>query len=148
VRRFAGFFNDPTAIDPQTGQPLYPPPAPPQPPPDPKLLAAQARAQVDQASAFHKAQLDQQQAQNDTIHQQVKIQAEFELAKLSAGLDARIALLETHLKTLGEAQKMQHVKDQHQIDVAEAALGMAASAANHQAKMRQNSNNGEQSDVR
>jgi hypothetical protein len=120
------FFNDPTAINPQTGQLLLPPPAPPQPPPDPKLLAAQARAQVDQASAAYKAQLDQQQAQNDTIHQQIEIQAEIELAKLRAGLDARIALLETHLKTLGEAQKMQRAKEQHQIDVAEAALGMAA----------------------
>jgi hypothetical protein len=141
------FFNDPTAINPQTGQLLLPPPAPPQPPPDPKLLAAQARAQVDQASAAYKAQLDQQQAQNDTIHQQIEIQAEIELAKLRAGLDARIALLETHLKTLGEAQKMQRAKEQHQIDVAEAALGMAASAASHHSKMRQNSNNGERSNV-
>jgi len=45
------FFNDPTAVDPQTGQLLNPPPAPPAPPPDPKLLAAQARAQLDQATA-------------------------------------------------------------------------------------------------
>lgn len=45
------FFNDPSAIDPQTGQLLYPPPAPPLPPPDPKLLAVQARAQVDAAIA-------------------------------------------------------------------------------------------------
>jgi hypothetical protein len=72
---------------------------------------------------------------------------EIELAKLRAGLDARSALLETHLKTLGEAQKMPHAKEQHQIDVAEAALCQAASAASDQAKMRQNSNNGERSDV-
>jgi hypothetical protein len=140
------FFNDPTAINPQTGQLLHPPPAPPQPPPDPKLLAAQARAQVDQVSAAHKAQLDQQQAQNDTIHQQIKIQAEIELAKLRAGLDARIAPLETHLKALTEAQKMQHAKEQHQMDVAEAALGIAASAASHQAKIHR-SNEGERFDV-
>jgi hypothetical protein len=34
------FFNDPSAINPQTGQLLHPPPAPPSPQPDPKLLAA------------------------------------------------------------------------------------------------------------
>src|SRR5229473_1245544 len=32
------FFSDPTAINPQTGQLLNPPPAPPAPPPDPKLM--------------------------------------------------------------------------------------------------------------
>jgi hypothetical protein len=101
------FFNDPTAINPQTGQPLYPPPAPPQPPPDPKLLAVQARAQVDQASALHKAQLDQQQAQNAAIHLQVKTQGEIELAKIRAALDAKMALLETHLKAAIEAGKAQ-----------------------------------------
>ena len=67
------FFNDPTAVNPQTGQLLHPPPAPPAPPPDPKLLAMQARAQADQAAAAHKAQIEQQKAQNDAIHQQVKI---------------------------------------------------------------------------
>jgi hypothetical protein len=51
------FFNDPSAINPQTGQLLYPPLAPPSPPPDPKLLAAQARAQTDAVIAAHQAQL-------------------------------------------------------------------------------------------
>src|SRR5215813_5105020 len=49
----APFFNDPAAINPQTGQLLHPPPTPPAPPPDPKLLAVQARAQVDAAIAGH-----------------------------------------------------------------------------------------------
>jgi hypothetical protein len=107
------FFNDPTAINPQTGQLMHPPPAPPQPPPDPKLLAAQARAQTEQAMAAHKAQLAQQQAQNDAIHQQVKLQAELELAKIKTGLDAKIALLDAHLKSLAEAQKLQHTQAKH-----------------------------------
>jgi hypothetical protein len=134
------FFNDPAAINPQTGQLLHPPPAPPQPPPappDPKLLAAQARAQLDQAAAIHKAQLDRQQAQNDAIHQQVKIQAEIELAKIKAGLDAKLSLLDAHLKALTATQKMQHAQDQHRVDVAEAALGMATTAASHDAKRQQ-----------
>jgi hypothetical protein len=124
------FFSDPTAINPQTGQLLHPPPAPPQPPPDPKLMAAQAKAQADQATAAHKAQLAQQQAQNDTIHQQVKIQAEIELAKIKAGLDARITMLDAHLKAPSEAQEMQHAQTAHNMDVAEAALGMATAATN------------------
>jgi hypothetical protein len=123
------FFTDPTAINPQTGQLLHPPPQPPAPPPDPKLLAVQARAQIDQAMAAHKAQLAQQQAQNDAIHQQVKIQAEIELAKIKTGLDARIAMLDAHLKSVIEAQKMQRAQAAHEMEVAEAALGMATAAA-------------------
>jgi len=123
------FFNDPTAIDSQTGRLLHPPPAPPTPPPDPKLLAAQAQAQIDQATAAHKAQLAQQQAQNDAVHQQVKIRAEIELARIKAGLDAKIALLDAHLNALADAQKMQHKQAQHEMDVVETALGMAATKA-------------------
>jgi hypothetical protein len=92
------FFNDPAAINPQTGQLLHPPPAPPAPPPDPKLLAAQARAQTEQAIATHKAQIEQQQAQNAAIHLQVKAQTEAELARLKADLDARLKILDAHIK--------------------------------------------------
>jgi len=101
------FFNDPTAINPQTGQLLHPPPAPPTPPPDPKLLALQARVQADQAQAAHQAQIAQQKAQNDAIHLQVKAQAEIQLASIKADLDAKMALLDAHLKATTEAQKMQ-----------------------------------------
>ncbi|WP_298255855.1 hypothetical protein [Bradyrhizobium sp.] len=51
------FFNDPSAINPQTGQLLNRPPSSPTPPPDPKLLSAQARAQIDAATSAHQAQL-------------------------------------------------------------------------------------------
>jgi len=92
----APFFNDPAAINPQTGQLLHPPPTPPAAPPDPKLLAVQARTQ-----------LDQQRAQNDAIHLQVKTQGEIELAKIKAALDAKMTLLEAHLKAAIEAGKVQ-----------------------------------------
>jgi hypothetical protein len=112
------FFNDPTAVNPQTGQLLHPPPAPPPPPPpDPRLLALQARAQAEQ----HKMQAD-------AIHQQVKVQAEIELAKIKAELDAKMKVLETHLKAATEQQKMQHTRARHDMEVAEAALGIAAAA--------------------
>jgi hypothetical protein len=99
------FFCDPAAINPQTGQLLHPLPAPPAPPPDPKLLAVQARAQADQAAAAHKAQLEQQKAQNDAIHQQIKLRAEIGLAKIKAELDAKMVLMDAHLKAATEAQK-------------------------------------------
>jgi hypothetical protein len=100
------FFNDPSAINPQTGQLLHPPAPPPAPPPDPKLLQIQAKAQTDQATAAHQAQIAQQKAQNDAIHLQVKAQAEIELARIKADLDAKMALFDAHLKAT-EAQKMQ-----------------------------------------
>jgi hypothetical protein len=131
------FFCDPTAINPQTGQLLHPPVPPPAPPPDPKLLAMQARAQADQAAGAHKAQIEQQKAQNDAIHQQVKAEAEIQLAKIKADLDARMALLDAHLKAATEAQKMQHAQARHEMDVAEAALGMAATARGHDTRMQQ-----------
>jgi hypothetical protein len=123
------FFSDPAAVDPQTGRLLHPPPAPPQPPPDPKLLAVQARVQTEQAIAAHKAQLAQQQAHNDLVHQQVKMQAEIELAKIKAGLDAKIAVLDAHLKTMGETQKREQAQAAHEMKIAEAALGLAAKSA-------------------
>jgi hypothetical protein len=70
-------------------------------------LAVQARAQVDAALAAHQAQLQQQKAQNDAIHLQVKTQGEIELAKIKAALDAKMTVLETHLKAAIEAGKMQ-----------------------------------------
>jgi hypothetical protein len=101
------FFNDPDAINPQTGQLLHPPPAPPAPPPDPKLLLAQAKAQADQVLTTHQAQLAQQKAQNDAIHQQVKTQTEIQLAKVKAELDAKMAVLDAHLKVATDARDLQ-----------------------------------------
>jgi hypothetical protein len=102
------FFNDPAAINPQTGQLLHPAPAPPSPPPDPKLIAAQARAQIDAATSAHKAQLAQQNAQNEAIHLRVKTQSEIALAKVKADLDAKLSVLDAHLKVatgVGIAQR-------------------------------------------
>ncbi|WP_244611841.1 portal protein [Bradyrhizobium amphicarpaeae] len=101
------FFNDPTAVNPQTGQLLNPPPAPPQAPPDPKLMALQARVQADQLAAAHRVQIERERAQADAIHLQVKTQGEIELAKIKAALDAKMTVLETHLKAAIEAGKVQ-----------------------------------------
>lgn len=101
------FFNDPTAVNPQTGQLLNPPPAPPQAPPDPKLMALQARMQADQLATAHRVQIEREKAQADAIHLQVKTQGEIELAKIKAALDAKMTVLETHLKAVIEAGKAQ-----------------------------------------
>ncbi|WP_249158913.1 portal protein [Bradyrhizobium jicamae] len=99
------FFNDPTAVDPQTGQLLHPSPMSPSPPPDPRLLALQAKAQADQLAVAHRAQVEQQKAQADAIHQKLKAEAEIELAKIKAELDAQIKVFDAHLKAATEAQK-------------------------------------------
>ncbi|WP_375775792.1 hypothetical protein ACE103_28640 [Bradyrhizobium sp. ma5] len=99
------FFNDPTAVNPQTGQLLYPPPTPPAPPPDPRVLALQAKAQADQLAVAHRAQIEQQKAQADAIHQKLKAKAEIELAKIKAELDAQIKVFDAHLKAATEARK-------------------------------------------
>lgn len=130
------FFNDPTVLNPQTGQLLHPPPAAPSAPPDPQLSALQAKLQADQLAAAHKAQIELQKAQSDAVHQQLKAQAEIELAKIRADLDAKIKVLDAHLKAATGAQKMQHAQAQHEMDVAEAALGIAAAAASHELKTK------------
>ena len=140
------FFNDPTAVNPQTGQLVHPPPAPLTPPPDPKLLALQARAQADQLAAAHRAQAEQQRMQADAIHQQVKMQAEIELAKIKAELDAKMKVLDAHLTAANERQKMLHAQAQHEMEVTEAALGIAAAAASRDAKTQVN-NGKDKSDV-
>ncbi|WFU53876.1 hypothetical protein QA639_30045 [Bradyrhizobium pachyrhizi] len=103
------FFNDPTAVNPQTGQLLHPPPAPPSPPPDPRVLALQARAQADQLAVVHRAQVEQQKAQADAIHQKLKAEAEIELAKIKAELDAQIKVFDAHLKAATEARKSERI---------------------------------------
>jgi hypothetical protein len=70
-------------------------------------LPKSSQAQVDAALAAHQAQLQQQKAQNDAIHLQVKTQGEIELAKIKAALDAKMTVLETHLKAAIEAGKVQ-----------------------------------------
>jgi hypothetical protein len=132
------FLNDPSAVNPQTGQPLHPPVPPP---PDPKLQVAQLKAQTDQAANQQEAQLDQQKAQSDAMHQQIKMQADIEVAKVKAELDARIAIIEAHLKAVEAEQKMRMAQQQHHLDTAGKVVDIVATAHQHDTKMEQ----GEQS---
>jgi hypothetical protein len=115
------FFKDPTQINPQTGQLANPPPAAPV---DPKVQAIQAKAQADQQSA-----------QRDAVHQQVKMQAEIELARIKAALDAKSALLDAHLKAAGEARAAHHDNQLHRLQLAGDVAGIIAQAHAHNTDM-------------
>jgi hypothetical protein len=127
------FFKDPDAKGPD-GQLLNPPPPPPV---DPKVQAAQAKAQADQATAAHKAEIEQQKAQTDAAHQQMKAQADIAIANVKADLDAKIAILDAHLKAVQADQKMQHTQQQHKADMAGKMVDIAVTAHAHDTKMEQ-----------
>jgi hypothetical protein len=118
------FFNDPQAKDPQTGKPMHPPPPPT---PDPKVLAIQEQAKSDQAELAMKAQLDQQKAKDAAA-----------LAQVKAELDAKIKVLELHMKAIEMERKAAADHQQHRAKVAETIVGMAATAAAHDQKMEHN----------
>lgn len=118
------FFNDPMAKDPQTGQLLHPPVAPP---PDPKVMAIQAQAQNDQQELAMKAQLDKQKAQDAAA-----------LAQSKAEIDAKIKVMEAHLKAVEAERKLQGDAAKHHMDMQATVLDMAATAHAHDAKIAQN----------
>ena len=149
------FFKDPDAKGPD-GQPLNPPPPPR---PDPKVAAiqakaevdkqtAQTKAQLDQAKASHQAQLDQQSAQNDLIHQQVSAQVQQSVAQMKAELDAKLKILDAHIKAASAVQAARHTehahaatlhheRERHHMDMASGALDLIASTHAHAASMEQ-----------
>lgn len=116
------FFNDPDAKDPQTGQPLHPPPQP-QPPESVQVAQIKAQtdkekmgvqAQIDERADNRKAGIEQVQAQADIATQDRKTQAEIYQMELDYKLKERLALLEFGLKEREDARKA----EQHQQDMA------------------------------
>jgi hypothetical protein len=115
------FFNDPDAMDPKTGKPLHP--APP-PPPDPKVMAIQAQAQNDQQELAMKAQLDQQKAKDAAA-----------LAQFKAEMDAKMKVLEAHIKAIEIERKASADHMQHRAKIAETVVGVVADAQKHDMQM-------------
>jgi hypothetical protein len=115
------YINDPSAKDPQTGQPLHPPA---QPPPDPKVLAIQAQAQNDQQELQLKAALDKQKAEDAA-----------QLAQFKAEVDAKLKLLDAHIKSVEAARGLAHDQQQHHAKMAETVIGVVADAHKHDASM-------------
>lgn len=142
------FFNDPSAKDPQTGQPLHPPPPPPV---DPKVMQIQMQAQLDEKADQRKAGIEQVQAQSDIATQNKKTEAEMiqserdfqlkkELAIMQAQLEQQKFQAEEARKDREHQQKMELAREQHQASLQSAQLGMAATAQSHDAKMEQMQN--------
>lgn len=127
------FFADPSEIDPKTGQPKHPPLSAP---PDPKIQIEQVKQQGKQAEIAQKSQADQQKAQLDAVHEQIQAQADIEVARFKAGVDAMLASLDARLKMVNAAQDHAHKEREHQMDMASQAMGMAATAHAHDTKMQ------------
>jgi hypothetical protein len=109
------FFTDPEAVDPQTGQPLNPPP---QPPPDPKLIAAQAKIEADNMKAQSDAQIKQQTAQIDAQLdiQRMEREHQFAIAEMQQ---------EHRLKQQQMAAEFAQKQQQMQAEIALKAQAMA-----------------------
>lgn len=125
--------------------------APPQPPQDPKVMQLQLQAQLDQKADERKAQIEQVQMQADIEAQDRKTQAEMVQNDRDFDLKAKLAMMQAQLemekfraeearKEREHAQKMELARETHQHTIAQAQLGMAATAMGHDAKMEQMKN--------
>lgn len=149
------FFDDPSAVNPETGLPLHPP----QPPTPPESVqVAQIKAQTDQQNMQIQAQLDERadnrkaqietvQAQADIATQDRKTEAEIYQMNLDHQLKKEMALLEFQLKEREDARKaemhqqdMQMKREQHQQAIAAGVFKVAAGAEAHDQKMEQMKN--------
>jgi hypothetical protein len=115
------FFNDPEAKDPQTGQPLHPPPQPPVPE---SVQVAQIKAETDKEKMGVQAQLDQQaderkaqieavQAEADMATEQQRLQAELTIAQQKFELEKELKLMDFQLKREMHQQEMAQRDEQH-----------------------------------
>jgi hypothetical protein len=115
------FFNDPSAKDPKTGQPMHPPPPPPVPE---SVQVAQIKAETDKEKMGVQAQLDQQaderkaqiesvQAQADMATEREKLQGEMALAQQKFELERELKLMDFQLKREMHQQELAQRAEQH-----------------------------------
>jgi hypothetical protein len=116
------FFNDPQAKNPD-GSLKHPPIATP---PDPKVLAIQAQAQNDQQELAMKAKLDQQKSEDAA-----------QLAHFKAEIDAKLKIIDAHIKAVEAERKMTADQQAHHAKLVEAVVGVAADAHAHDQKIVQ-----------
>lgn len=139
------FFNDPSAKDPQTGQPLNPPqpPAPPE-----SVQVAQIKAQTDKEKMGVQAQLDQQaderkagiesvQAQADMATEQQRLQAELTLAQQKFELERELKLMDFQLKREMHQQDMAQRAEQHRQQMESGVFKSMQGQEAHDQKMEQ-----------
>ncbi len=146
------FFNDPSAKDPQTGQPLHPPV---QPPPDPAVLKIQAdtqmkekelqmrgqeimaNAEIDKQADERKAQIESVQAQADIATQDRKMQSEMALAQQKFELERELKLMDFQLKREMQQEELQMRREQHQQQMEAGVFKVAQGQESHEQKLEQ-----------
>lgn len=135
------FFNDPSAKDPKTGQPLHPPVPPPE---DPKVTAMKLKAEGDKQANEQKAAIEKLQAEADIVTQNKKTEAEIALAREKFQLEAKIKMMEFAMKEREHefkerelSQKMAAQQQMHEHNVTESEMGLVSSAMSHDMKSEQ-----------
>ena len=149
------FINDPSAKDPQTGQPLHPPVPPP---PDPAMLKVQAdtqikqqelqmrgqeiqaNAEIDRQADERKAGIEQVQMQADINAQNSKTQAEMAMAQQKFEFEKELALLDFQLKRELAQQDMAMKAEQHRQQMEAGVFKVAQGQESHEQKLEQMKN--------
>jgi hypothetical protein len=114
------FFTDPTTVP------------PPQAPPNPEMIKAQAQMQQIQL----KAQLDDNKAKNDVIHQQAKNAAELELDRQKMMFDMELAAFKAKVDADMKEREMAHKTQLANMDFAHKQR-MSEFETQHQARMNE-----------
>jgi hypothetical protein len=146
------FFNDPSAKNPETGEPMHPPVPPPE---DPAVQVAKVKAQTDQQALQAKSQLDAQaderkaqievtQAQADMATEERKLQGEMMLAQQKFELEKELKLMEFEMKREMHQQTLQQQAEQHRQQMEAGVFKVAAGAEAHDQKMAQGEQSHEQ----
>jgi hypothetical protein len=145
------FFKNPDEKGPD-GKLVNPPPPPPQ---DPKVVEANAKAQLEMQQMHGRAEIERIQAQADIAVQNRKAESEIQIAMMRARLDAQLALLQYGLDEKSHAWKMvlqgvemEHDERRHQHETERSAMDMLGRAMDHEARQTQqeqpqNSNGGQ-----
>jgi hypothetical protein len=139
------FFNDPSAKDPQTGQPLHPPAQPPVPEAvqvaqikaQTDQQALQAKSQVDAQADERKAQIETVQAQADMATEERKLQGEMALAQQKFELEKELKIMDFQLRREMQAAELEMKREQHQQQMQAGVFKVAAGAEQHDQKMEQ-----------
>lgn len=131
------FFKDPEEKTPD-GQLANPPPPPPQ---DPKVVEAQAKAQLEMQQLQARAEIERIQAEADIAVQNRKADADIQIAQMKARLEAQLALLQYGLDEKSHAWKMvlqgvqmEHDERRHQHESERSAIDMLGKAMDHEAR--------------
>jgi hypothetical protein len=140
------FFNDPSAKDPQTGQPMHPAPPPPE---DPKVTQIKMQAELQKAADERKGRIETLQAEADIATNREKVNADIALNRDKAQMQKELAVLQFNLDEARDQRehqlkmaqlnaKLSADRETHQMKIEQGAFQIAAGAEAHGQKMEQN----------